>query len=68
MVYRSQGQPNSVSENICCYAQVVYKLLFGAAEEGNLSRAEVSQIFSSLVDGEFIPRKVAWSRVVGLFA
>jgi len=47
--------------NICHYATM---LLFGGAEDGHLSRADVSQMSSSLVDGDWFPHKVAWSRVV----
>jgi len=58
----------NISDNICYNAYKVYECLSGGAEYGDLSRAEVSQMFSSLVDGDLFPRKAAWSRVVGPFA
>ena len=65
----AEVRENSVfSDRICFNAYKVYQCLFGGAMDGYLSRAEVSQMFSSLVDGDLFPRKAAWSRVVGPFA
>ena len=47
------------SDIICHYAERVYQCLFWGAYDGDLSMAEVSQMFSSLVDGDLIPRKAA---------
>jgi len=44
------------SDNICYYAEKVHQSLFWAANDGYLSMAELSQMFSSLVDGDLIPR------------
>ena len=48
------------SDSICYYAEKVLQSLFWGADDGDLSMAEVSQMFSSLVDGDLIHR---WCQV-----
>ena len=38
-------------------AYKVYQCLFGGAQDGYLSMAEVVQMFSSLIDGDLLPRQ-----------